>query len=280
MRNVMTFDGDSSGRWFGRRSGVALVVVVLLGLLVLNSVASVRTGHIGVVTLFGRVTGRTLHEGLHLVNPLARVHQLNIKTQEVKERATVPSQEGLSMGLEASVLYHLQPDRASELFRTIGPNYSAVILEPNFRSAMRSVTASNTASTLYSDARETVARQILTELQTQVQPRGIVIENVLLRDLQLPETLKQAIEAKQQAQQEAQRMEFVLQREKQEAERKRVEAQGIKDFQNIVSEGISDKLLEWKGIEATVELARSSNSKVVVVGNSKSGLPLILAADR
>jgi regulator of protease activity HflC (stomatin/prohibitin superfamily) len=278
MRNVMTFDGDGSSRWFGK--GAALVVVVLLGLVVLNSVASIRTGHIGVVTLFGRVTGRTLHEGLHLVNPLARVHQLSIKTQEIKERATVPSQEGLSMGLEASVLYHLEPERAAELFRTVGPTYSDVVLVPNFRSAMRSITASNTASTLYSDARETVARQILAELQTQVQPRGIVIETVLLRDLQLPETLKQAIEAKQQAQQEAQRMEFVLQREKQEAERKRVEAQGIKDFQNIVSEGISDKLLEWKGIEATVELARSSNSKVVVVGNSKTGLPLILAADR
>jgi prohibitin 1 len=280
MRNVMTFDGNNPGGWFTRRSGVVLLVVVLLGLILLNSVASIRTGHVGVVTLFGRVTGRTMHEGIHLVNPLARVHQLNIKTQEVKERATVPSKEGLSMGLEASVLYHLQPDRSAELFRTIGPNYSEVVLIPNFRSAMRSVTASNNASILYSDTRETVARQILTELQTQVQPRGIVIENVLLRDLQLPETLKQSIEAKQQAQQEAQRMEFVLQREKQEAERKRVEAQGIKDFQNIVTEGISEKLLAWKGIEATVELARSSNSKVVVVGNSKTGLPLIFSADK
>ena len=98
--------------------------------------------------------------------------------------------------------------------------------------------------------------------------------------LQLPETLKQAIEAKQQAQQDAQRMEFVLQKERQEAERKRVEAAGIKDFQDIVSQGISDKLLQWKGIEATMELARSSNSKVVVVGNAKNGLPLIFSADK
>ena len=113
-----------------------------------------------------------------------------------------------------------------------------------------------------------------------MQPRGIVIENVLLRDLQLPDSLKQAIEAKQQAQQEAQRMEFVLQRERQEAERKRVEAQGIKDFQNVVTEGISDKLLEWKGIEATIELARSQNAKVVVVGNTKTGLPLIFSGDK
>jgi regulator of protease activity HflC (stomatin/prohibitin superfamily) len=184
------------------------------------------------------------------------------------------------MGVEASVLYHLERERAAEVFRTIGSNYADVLLVPNFRSAMRAVTAANTASALYSDAREAIARQIQTDLQTQLQQRGIVVENVLLRDLQLPDTLKQAIEAKQQAQQEAQRMEFVLQKEKQEAERKRVEAAGIKDFQDIVTQGISDKLLEWKGIEATIELARSTNSKVIVVGNSKTGLPLIYSAER
>jgi regulator of protease activity HflC (stomatin/prohibitin superfamily) len=275
-------DGSRGGRAGAavRRSGLVLLGVVLFGLLALNSIACVKTGHVGVVTVFGRVTGRNIGEGIHLVNPVARVHQLNIKTQEVKERASVPSKEGLIMGLEASVLYHLQPDRASDVFQKVGVGYADVLLVPNFRSAIRGVTAANLASTLYSDARESVARQILSDLQAQVQPRGIVIENVLLRDLQLPETLKQAIEAKQQAQQEAQRMEFVLQREKQEAERKRVEAQGIKDFQHIVTEGISDKLLEWKGIEATVELARSSNAKVVVVGNTKSGLPLIFSTDK
>jgi prohibitin 1 len=280
MRNVMTFDPNSPTGSAARRYGLLLLVIVVLGAIGLNSLASVRTGHVGVVTLFGRVTGRTMGEGLHLVNPLAQVHQMSIKTQEVKERATVPSKEGLAMGLEASVLYHVQRDRAADLFQSVGINYPEVLLVPNFRSAMRSVTASNSASTLYSDARETIARQILSDLQAQVQPRGIVIENVLLRDLQLPETLRQSIEAKQQAQQEAQRMEYVLQRERQEAERKRVEAQGIKDFQFIVTEGISDKLLEWKGIEATVELARSANAKVVVVGNSKTGLPLIFSTDK
>lgn len=263
-----------------RRSGLALFALVLFALTALNSVACVTTGHVGVVTMFGRVTGTMMGEGIHLVNPLARVHELNIKTQEVKERAAVPSKEGLIMGLEASVLYHLQPDRAADVYQKVGVNYADVLLAPNFRSAIRTVTAANLASTLYSDARESVARQILGDLQAQVQPRGIVIENVLLRDLQLPETLKQAIEAKQQAQQEAQRMEFVLQRERQEAERKRVEAQGIKDFQNVVSEGISDKLLEWKGIEATVELARSANAKLVVVGNPKTGLPMIFSGER
>jgi regulator of protease activity HflC (stomatin/prohibitin superfamily) len=245
-----------------------------------SSTSCVPTGHVGVVTLFGRVTGRTLTEGIHVVNPAANITELSIKTQEVKEHASVPSKEGLIMGLEASLLYHLDRGRAAEVFQQIGPNYAEVLLQPTFRSAMRAITAGNTAASLYSDARESIARLIQEDVARQVTPRGIVVENVLLRDLQLPDTLKRAIEAKQQAQQEAQRMEFVLQREKQEAERKRVEAAGIKDFQDIVSQGISDKLLEWKGIEATMELVKSQNSKVIVVGNSKNGLPLVYAGDR
>jgi prohibitin 1 len=281
MRSTMVLDGSLRGDGNRlRRGAIGVLALMLLGLVAASSTSCVKTGHVGVVTLFGRVTGRTMPEGIHLVNPLSRVHELDIKTREIKERASVPSKEGLIMGVEASVLYHLQPDRAAEVFQTIGLDYAEVLIIPNFRSAMRGVTAANTASSLYSDARESIARQIQTDLQTQMQRRGVVIENVLLRDLQLPDTLKHAIEAKQQAQQEAQRMEFVLQREKQESERKRVEAQGIKDFQNIVTEGISEKLLEWKGIEATIELARSSNAKVVVVGNTKTGLPLIFAGDK
>jgi prohibitin 1 len=278
MRNTITL--EEGGRRIVKRGALSMFGLLLVALVVANSVSCVTTGHVGVITVFGKVTGRTIGEGIHLVNPLARVHQLDIKTQEIKERAAVPSKEGLIMGLEASVLYHLQPERAAEVFQKVGTQYSDVLLVPNFRSAMRGVTAANNASTLYSDARESMARQVLEDLRGAVQPRGIVIENVLLRDLQLPDTLKQAIEAKQQAQQDAQRMEFVLQKERQEAERKRVEAQGIKDFQNIVTEGISDKLLEWKGIEATMELSRSPNAKIVVVGNPRTGLPLIFSGDK
>jgi regulator of protease activity HflC (stomatin/prohibitin superfamily) len=281
MRGSMIMnDGTRVGGGGFKRGVSGLLLLIVLALLASSSTSCVRTGHVGVVTMFGRVTGRTMPEGIHIVNPISRVHELDIKTLEIKERASVPTKEGLIMGIEASVLYHLNPDRAADVFQKIGSDYANVLLVPNFRSAIRAVTAANSASSLYSDARESIARQILTDVQAQVQPRGIVIENVLLRDLQLPESLKHAIEAKQQAQQEAQRMEFVLQREQQESERKRVEAQGIKDFQNIVTLGISDKLLEWKGIEATIELARSNNAKVVVVGNSKTGLPLIFAGEK
>src|SRR6478672_6028936 len=280
MREPFTIEhGGSTGKTFIRGAGV-LVLLLALVVVAFSATSCVRTGHVGVVSIFGRVTGQTLSEGLHIVNPAATVTELSIKTQEDKERASVPSNEGLIMGLEASILYHLDPKRAAEVYQQIGPNYAEVLLQPTFRSAMRAITAGNTAASLYSDARETLARQILEDVARQVAPRGVIVENVLLRDLQLPDTLKHAIEAKQQAQQEAQHRDVVLQREKQEAERKRVEAAGIKDFQDIVTQGISEKLLEWKGIEATMELVKSQNSKVIIVGNSKNGLPLIYSGER
>jgi prohibitin 1 len=271
--------GSRAGRTVARGAGT--LVLLVLALVVASSATScVHTGHVGVVSVFGRVTGRTLSEGIHFVNPVSSVTELSIKTQEIKEKAAVPSKEGLIMGLEASILYHLDPTQASTVYQQVGPTFADVLLVPTFRSAIRAITAGNTAASLYSDGREGIANQILEDVRRQVAPRGIIVENVLLRDLQLPESLKHAIEAKQQAQQEAQRMEFVLQREKQEAERKRVEAAGIKDFQDIVSQGISDKLLQWKGIEATLELVKSQNAKIIVVGNSKNGLPLLFSGEK
>ena len=279
MREPFTIERSvGGGRTFIRGAGMLLLLIIGV-IIALSSTSCVRTGHVGVVSIFGRVTGRTLPEGIHLVNPAASITELSVKTQEIKEKAAVPSKEGLIMGLEASLLYHLDPTRAAAVYQQIGPTYADILLIPTFRSAIRAITAGNTAASLYSDGREGIAQQILEDVRRQVAPRGVIVENVLLRDLQLPETLKHAIEAKQQAQQEAQRMEYVLQREKQEAERKRVEAAGIKDFQDIVSQGISEKLLEWKGIEATMELVKSQNAKVIVVGNSKNGLPLIYSGD-
>lgn len=279
MREPFTIEHSGGGKTLIRGVG-ALVLLVVAALIALSSTSCVQTGHVGVVSVFGRVTGRTLSEGIHLVNPASSITELSIKTQEIKEKAAVPSKEGLIMGLEASILYHLDPAQAATVYQQMGPTYADILLVPTFRSAIRAITAGNTAASLYSDGREGIAQQILEDVRRQVAPRGVIVENVLLRDLQLPDTLKHAIEAKQQAQQEAQRMEFVLQREKQEAERKRVEAGGIKDFQDIVSQGISEKLLEWKGIEATMELVKSQNAKVIVVGNAKNGLPLIYAGDK
>jgi regulator of protease activity HflC (stomatin/prohibitin superfamily) len=258
------------------RQMAIVAAVVAGGLLLVASLAYVPAGHVGVLTLFGRVTNQVLPEGTHIVNPLVRNYRMSVRTVELQETATVPSNEGLIVTLDTSLLFRLDPQRAHEVFRTIGPNYVEVVVVPNLRSAIREITASNSANALYTGEREMVAQRIGENLRRELEPRGITIESVLLREVQLPPMLKQAIEAKQQAEQEALRMNFILQREQQEAERKRIEAGGIADFQRIVAQGISQQLLTWKGIEATEKLASSQNSKVVVIGSGSSGLPIIL----
>lgn len=263
------------GRTALRAIGVFAGVVVLL-ILVWASVAYVPSGHVGVLTLFGRVTGDVLPEGTHFVNPFKYNNTLSVRTQEVKEQASVPSQEGLIITLDTSLLFRLDASRAADVYQKIGARYLDVVVEPNLRSTIRAVTAAHSANALYTGEREKVAQQMFTDLSTELNKRGLIVENILLRDIQLPPTLKASIEAKQQAEQESLAMSFRLQKEKQEAERKRIEAAGIRDFQQIVAQGISAQLLEWKGIEATETLAKSPNAKVVVIGGGKSGLPLIL----
>src|ERR1700686_3857239 len=253
-----------------------LAILVLVIILLMASTTSIPTGNVGVLTLFGRVTGETLPEGIHLINPLKSVQKMSIQTQSVKESANTPSNEGLILALDTSLLFHLDRSKAAEVFQKVGSNYAEKIVEPTMRAAIRAATSAHTANALYTNARELVQTQIQDELTSQLAPRGVVVENVLLRDVQLPAMLKGSIEAKQQAEQDALRMSFILQKEKQEAERKRIEAQGIADFQKIVAQGISAQLLEWKGIEATEKLATSANSKVVIIGNPKNGLPLVL----
>jgi len=253
-----------------------LLLLVLAAILVYASVAYVPAGHVGVLTLFGRVTGDVLPEGTHFVNPFKGNNVMSIRTEELKETASVPSDEGLVMTLDTSLLFRLNPEKAADVFQKIGPNFVEVVVEPTLRSSIRSVTASHSANALYTGGREQVAEQIYKELASQLSGKGIEVQNILLRDIQLPQMLKTSIEAKQQAEQDALRMAFVLQKEKQEADRKRIEAQGIRDFQQTVSQGISQQLLEWKGIEATERLANSTNAKVVLIGNTKNGLPLIL----
>ena len=265
----------------GGRSGMLRLIALgiaafLIVILLFNSVTRVNTGHVGVLTLFGRVTGETLDEGIHLINPLKTNNEMSIQTQTIKESASVPSSEGLMMSLDTSLIYHLNPDHAAHVFQTIGADYEDKVVENTLRSAIREATASHTANALYTGEREMVAKQIQDKITEELGKRGMTVEAVLLRDIQLPATLKASIEAKQQAEQEALAMNFRLQKETQEAQRKRIEAAGVRDFQQIVAQGITPSLLEWKGIEATENLAKSANSKVVVIGNNKNGLPLIL----
>src|SRR5882762_817502 len=256
-RTVMTIFDPARGRIIEGGGGLGLFRLVALGvgafllvILFFSSVTRVGTGRVGVLTLFGKVTGETLGEGIHLINPLKTNNEMSVQTQTLKESANVPSAEGLMMALDTSIIYHLKAERAAEVFQKIGADYETVVVEPLLRSAIREATASHSANALYTGEREMVAKQVFDQLTTQLNQRGLSVENVLLRDIQLPETQK--------------------------AQRKRIEAAGVRDFQQIVAQGITPSLLEWKGIEATENLAKSANSKVVVIGNSKNGLPLIL----
>jgi prohibitin 1 len=237
----------------------------------------IPAGHVGVVNFFGTVSPKTLPAGINPMNPLATVIEFSIQTKELKENMNVLSREGLTIGLEISALYRLEADSAARVYQTVqGGDYESIILIPQFRSISRAVTASFQASALYSTERERLSVAIQEELSKTVGPRGVFIESTPLRNVSLPTQLTEAIEQKQKADQESQRMEFILTKEKQEADRKRIEAKGIADFQAIVAAGISEQLLRWKGIEATEKLAASPNAKVVIVGSGKDGLPVIL----
>lgn len=255
-------------------SGIVMVLAILLALS--QCITVIPAGHVGVVDLFGNVQETTLKSGINIINPLARVIKMSIQTQELKETMDSPSKEGLTTQIEVSVLFHLNPDRASEVYKTVGEDYIPILLEPQFRSVSRSVTAMYEAKALYTSERGTLEGLIQEDIRKVVEPRGLTIEATPMRRVGLPAGLSAAIEEKLRAEQESQRMQFILTKEKQEADRKRIEAQGIADFQRIVTLGISENLLRWKGIEATLKIAESNNAKVIIVGSGKDGLPVIL----
>ena len=259
-------------------SNVSILAAVVFGISALaQCFTQIPAGYVGVVDIFGIVSEKTFPAGINLVNPLASVVKYSIQTKEHKEMMQVLSREGLTIGLEVSALYRLNPDSAARVYKTVtGGDYETIILIPQFRSICRAVTASFQASALYSTERERLSGSIQEELAKTISPRGVIIENTPIRNVALPVQLTEAIEQKQKADQESQRMEFILTKEKQEADRKRIEAQGIADFQRIVAAGISEQLLRWKGIEATLKIAESNNTKVVIIGSGKDGLPIIL----
>jgi prohibitin 1 len=257
-------------------ANISILIAVVSGVIALsNCFTVIPAGHVGVVDFFGTVSDNTLKAGINFVNPLARVIKMSVKTQELKEVMDVPSKEGLTVQLEVSILYHLNPEKASNVYKTVGEEYESIILEPQFRSVTRGVTASFEAKALYTSEREHLSKLIMDEVEKTTEARGIIVESAPLRRVGLPAGLSSSIEQKLQAEQESQRMQFILTKERQEADRKRIEAQGISDFQKIVNQGLNSQLLTWKGIEATEKLANSPNTKVIIVGG-KDGLPLIL----
>lgn len=253
-----------------------IIITTIIGLaagIVFSAIRIVPAGYVGIVDFFGQVAPLPLNSGINFINPLAKVINLSIRTQEDKETMTVPSKEGLNVALDVSVLYKLDPAKAVDVYKTIGPYYQDVILVPQYRAAARGVTVAHEAKALYTSEREMLAQAIHDSLNTLVGNRGVVIERILLRAINLPTTVSGAIEQKLKAEQEAERMKFVLQRETQEAERKRIEAGGIRDAQAIINQSLTSQYLHYLWINTLNE-----NPNVIYVA-TEANMPLFRAID-
>ena len=270
--------------------GIRILSFVLIAVGLLSSCfVQIDAGHVGVKSLFGKVQNDVLNSGLHFVNPLVRVKELDIKTMNYTmsgihdegmksgdDAIRVLTADGLEVTIDLSVLYRVVPADAPKLIREIGENYEDKIVRPITRTRIRDNAVYYEAIALYSSQRDEFQNRIFKTIDEDFRKRGLLLENLLVRNITLPTPVKAAIERKIEAEQEAQKMQFVLQKEKQEAERKRVEAQGISDYQRIISESLSDKQLQYEQIKAYKELAASQNAKIIVL--PKQGANLLLNA--
>jgi regulator of protease activity HflC (stomatin/prohibitin superfamily) len=245
-------------------------------------VKQIDAGEVGVQKLFGRVEDRVLESGLNLVNPFVDVTGMNVQTQNYTmsgihnegkqagdDAIRILSTDGLELTIDLTVLYRVNKTEAPRIIREIGTKIEEVIVRPVTRTKIRDNAVYYTAIDLYSTKREEFQSRIFKDIDTIFKQRGLTLEQLLIRNIALPESVKEAIEKKINAEQDAQKMQYVLQKEKQEAERKRVEAQGIADYQRILSTGLSDKMLQYEQIKAQKELALSTNAKVIIM-NGKS----------
>lgn len=259
------------------------LVVICFSFLLVGCGTSIPSGHNGVKYYKfrkGTQMGKIYGEGFQWHLPWNSFFVYKTQTDERKEVLHVLSADGASIELETSVWFRPIVNKLDSLQITVGPNYYEVVIGPALRGEGRSIVGRYKPDEIYSTKREIIASEILEAMQTILKDKYVEVQNVIIRNVTLPPKISEAIEEKLSADQEQQRMQFVLLREKQEAERKRIEAQGIADFQRIITKGLSKDLLLWKGIEATEKLAESPNSKVVVIGSGESGLPLILGGEK
>ena len=218
----------------------------------------------------------SIGEGFHIVSPFSEIYEYNLREQEHQESLDVLANNGLSIILDTSILYK---PVASELFllqTEIGPDYYRILLGPLLRSGARKVVGRYSPEEIYSTKREEVEREIFTEVNRKLQSRHVQVDGILIRDVHLPKVVQEAIEMKLQQEQRALAMQFVIDKERKEAERKKIEAAGIADYQQLIGKGLTDALLQWKQIEAIEKLAQSPNSKTLVLDAGKGNLPLIL----
>jgi regulator of protease activity HflC (stomatin/prohibitin superfamily) len=264
------------------------LLLIVLGALT-ASVKQVDAGQVGVQKLFGKVQRNVLESGLNTVNPLVEVITFDIKTQNYTMSAVqdegdqsgddairVLTADGLEVVIDLTVLYRLIPSEAPAILGEIGEDYRNKIVRPITRTKIRDNAVYYDAVALYSTKRDEFQNRIFKSIESDFRKRGLLLEQLLVRNIMLPTSVKQTIESKINAEQESQKMQFVLAKERQEADRKRVEAQGIADYQKILSTGLSDKQLQYEQIKAQKEIATSPNTKVIIM-NGRSNTPLLLS---
>jgi prohibitin 1 len=259
------------------------LVLALLSLLLVGCGTNIPSGHNGVKYMRfrgGTQMGKIHGEGFRWHLPWNSFFVYKTQTDERMENLHVLSSDGASIGLETSVWFRPLVDKLDSLQITVGPTFYDVLIGPALRGEARSIVGRYKPDEIYSTKREIISSEILEAVRVVLTEKFIDVENVIIRNVELPPKITEAIDYKLAADQEQQKMKFVLLKEEQEAQRKKIEAQGIADFQRIITQGLTDNLLRWKGIEATIKLAESPNTKVVVIGSSKSGLPLILGGEK
>jgi len=286
IAGIIVSKSNESFRRFGNPIRIIGVLIMLIGV-IMACVIQIEAGQIGVKKLFGQVQNDVLSSGLHFINPLVEVSQMDIKTQNytmsgVHDEGTksaddairVLTADGLEVTIDLTVLYKVLPSDAPKLVRETGLDYTDKIVRPLTRTKIRDNAVYYDAISLYSTKRDEFQQRIFRSIDDDFKKRGLILEQLLVRNITLPQSVKSTIEQKINAEQEAQKMQFILQKEKQEAERKRVEAQGIADYQRIINEGLTDKQLQYESIKAQLELAKSNNAKVIIMG--KGSAPVIL----
>jgi len=255
-------------------------VILALVLGFFSLVRVVPAGHVGVVDLWGNVEEQARKPGINLVNPFVNLVIMDIQTQELKEAMQVPSKEGLTMQVDISILYRLSPEKASNIYKTIGKDYDEVVVVPQFRSAVREATVFYEAKALYTSSRDEITNKIFTDLEKMLSERGVILEKVLLRAVQLPSTVSAAIEQKLKAEQESEQMKFVLTKESQEAERKVIEAKGIAEAQGIINKTLTQAYLQHEAIKAQMMMAGSPNHTTVYIPSGDNGIPLVRTVNK
>jgi regulator of protease activity HflC (stomatin/prohibitin superfamily) len=265
-----------------RLSRLALAVVSVAPFLEGCRCPTVDSGHSGVVfEQLGKGTRKeTLGEGLHIMPLWNQIIPYDLRVHEMKEQLSVLSNNGLSMHVEASIRFRPSSDKLFELHTQVGPRYAEILVAPIVRSEARKVFGRYAPEEIYSTKREEIEKQIYDEVKKALEGRPVIVEAVLVRDVELPDTIKNAIADKLAEEQRAQKMRFTLDRERQEATRKQIEAEGIAKYQSIVRQGLTTEYLSYKGIEVTQKLAESANTKVIIIGGGKGGLPLVFQPDK